>query len=453
MRYNGRMIAVVGAGLAGLACAVELRRFGHEVQVYEASDRVGGRCWTVRGAFPDGRYVERGAQLVDSSHTALLSLIAELGLEVRDLAEAQPSEAAPLLWCHGGPYSLEDAAADFAEIQPTVRADHLAVGPSPGHGRMTPRAQELDRLSVAEYLDRLTPGSRLNRLLRTAYTWELGADAEELSALYLVTLLGRNGPGEFELFGPGDARYAVCGGTDLITARLADLLPDRIHLGHALVALRRGAAGFTLVFDHGAAVREVRADRVVLALPFSVLRARVDLSGAGLSERKLRAVNELGMGSSSRTHLEFRGRPWLAAGCDGASVSDTGFQTCWDETLGDGGATSVLVNLRAGRAAGRGADDARTAAEEFLAEFDSLLPGVSAHWTGRATTWNWSRHPWSLGSYAYYRPGQFGDLAGTEAVPEDGCHFAGEHTSPHDSGMNGAVLSGRRAAREIVGAL
>src|SRR5262245_54581255 len=44
-------IVVVGAGLAGLTCAYRLRQAGHRATVYEASDRVGGRCWTLRGAF------------------------------------------------------------------------------------------------------------------------------------------------------------------------------------------------------------------------------------------------------------------------------------------------------------------------------------------------------------------------------------------------------------------
>ena len=54
-------IVVVGAGLAGLSAAYRLKRAGYTAQVYEASDRVGGRCWTLRGAFADGQIVEHGA--------------------------------------------------------------------------------------------------------------------------------------------------------------------------------------------------------------------------------------------------------------------------------------------------------------------------------------------------------------------------------------------------------
>ncbi|RKS08156.1 monoamine oxidase [Nocardiopsis sp. Huas11] len=446
------MIAIVGAGLAGLACAVELDRAGYEVTLYEASERVGGRCWTVRDAFPGGPPIERGAQLIDSTDTLLLRLVEQLGLEAVDLHTTQPAGTAPLLRIGGSPYPLDEAADEYTALDPIVRADHRAAGDRPGRGRMTPRAAELDRESVADYLDRTVPGTRLAAFLTTAYTWELGADAARLSALHLVGMLGRNPPGEFGLFGPADARYALRGGAGLIADRLAERLSGPVRLGHALVALRRGRnARTTLVFDTGSGRYETTPDRTVLTVPFSVLRAGVDLDRSGFGSAKMHAVRTLGMGTATRTHLEFDGRPWTGVGGNGAAVSDGGFEACWDETLADAGtpgAPAVLVNLRTGRTQ---ADGAPALARAFLDEFEHLVPGARAHWTGRAVSWDWSRHPWSLGTYAFYGPGQFGALAGIEAVPDGDCHFAGEHTSPYDSGMNGAISSGIRAAQEIMG--
>ena len=48
-------IAVIGAGLAGLTCAYRLQQAGYAATVYEASDRVGGRCWTIRDVLTRAR--------------------------------------------------------------------------------------------------------------------------------------------------------------------------------------------------------------------------------------------------------------------------------------------------------------------------------------------------------------------------------------------------------------
>src|SRR5262249_56833192 len=63
-------VAIIGAGLAGLACGDELRRHGVLATIYEASDRSGGRCFSLGGAFPGpvnfpGQVVERGGEFID----------------------------------------------------------------------------------------------------------------------------------------------------------------------------------------------------------------------------------------------------------------------------------------------------------------------------------------------------------------------------------------------------
>ena len=76
-------VVVVGAGLAGLACAQRLSRAGIDVVVYEASDAVGGR---VRTDLIDGFRCDRGFQLINPSYPVLGKVLdlAELDLRAFD---------------------------------------------------------------------------------------------------------------------------------------------------------------------------------------------------------------------------------------------------------------------------------------------------------------------------------------------------------------------------------
>ncbi|MFT4229681.1 MAG: FAD-dependent oxidoreductase, partial [Microbacterium sp.] len=73
-----RDVVVVGAGVAGLTAANDLKRAGLSVAVLEARDRVGGRLWT---DVIDGAMLEIGGQWVSPEQDALKETIAELGLE------------------------------------------------------------------------------------------------------------------------------------------------------------------------------------------------------------------------------------------------------------------------------------------------------------------------------------------------------------------------------------
>jgi monoamine oxidase len=81
-------IVIVGAGLAGLTCAYRLKQAGITAKVYEASERVGGRCWTIRDYFADKQIAEHGGELIDQGHTQIRQLAQSLGRKLDNLLSA-----------------------------------------------------------------------------------------------------------------------------------------------------------------------------------------------------------------------------------------------------------------------------------------------------------------------------------------------------------------------------
>jgi monoamine oxidase len=448
-------IVVVGAGLAGLTCAYRLKQAGYTADVYEASDRLGGRCWTLRGDFAQGQFAEHGGELIDQGHTQTRQLAQQLGLNLDNLLAAEVNGTEPFYYFDDQPYSFAQATDDLKTIWQQIHKDVSAASYPTLFNLSTERGRELDQMSILDWIQAFVPGgigSKLGQLLDVAYNIEYGAESSVQSSLNFLYLIGYTGPGQLRVFGKSNEKYRVRGGNDQIPARLADALQDQIRTGAALTSIRRNSDGtFRLSFSGASAVT---ADRVVLALPFSILRT-IDYSKAGFSQLKRTAIKELGMGTNSKLHLQFTNRHWNSLGCNGETYADTGYQNTWDVTRAQSGSAGILVDYTGGNiGASFGSGTPTERAAQFLAQLEPVLPGITAKWNGRATLDFWTTYPWTKGSYSYWKVGQYTKFAGAERLQEGACHFAGEHTSIDFQGyLNGAVETGERAATEVQSAL
>jgi monoamine oxidase len=448
-------IVVVGAGLAGLSAAYSLRKAGYAAEIHEASDRIGGRCWTIRGAFADGQIGEHGGELIDQGHTQIRNLAQELGLKLDNLLRAE-SGTELLGWFDGAPYTFEEMTDDLKAGWQKIHSDLTAASFPTTFEQSTARGRELDNMSIVEWIEETFEGgmsSRIGQLLDVAYNIEYGAESSAQSALNIVYLLGYRGQGQLRIFGESNEKYHVVGGNDQIPDRLAAALAGQITTGSELVAVRRNATGtFTLTFRQGSRTTTVTADKVVLALPFTILRSSVDLSKAGFEPLKLVAIREQGMGTNSKLHVQFSSRFWTPRGLNGETFADTGYQNTWEVTRAQPGTSGILVNYTGGNiGASFGSGSPASRAKQFLAQIEPVLPGATKAWNGRATIDYWPGNRWTKGSYSYWKVGQYQRFAGMEARRQGNCFFAGEHTSIDFQGyLNGAVETGQRAADEIL---
>ena len=448
-------IAIVGGGLAGLTTAYRLKQRGIIATVYEADTRLGGRCWTNRSSFANGQIAEHGGELIDQSHSSIRQLAQELGLTLDNVLSAEPNGSEPLYHFDGLAYSAAQVQQDLKAVWQPLKRDYVEAGYPTLYTSSTARGRALDATSIRAWIDQNVPGgssSKLGQLLDVAYCIEYGAETTEQSALNLIYLLGAVGQGQVRLFGPSNEKYKVRGGNDLIVQRLAAALKGQIVTGKALQRVSATGDAWTLAFDDRS---RIVADRVVLALPFSVLRERVSLSNSGFPATKMRAITELGMGQNAKLALQFRTRHWYTLGNSGDSYADTGYQATWEVTRAQPGTSGILVNYTGGSVTLQQSGRHPSAlAQEFLARAEPVFPGLTTEHTGVASFDDWPRNQRALGSYAFYRVGQYQRFAGAEREMVGSCHFAGEHTSQDSQGyLEGAVESGVRAAREVITAL
>lgn len=456
---NAPRIAVVGAGLAGLAAATALRRAGYFPEIFEASSRTGGRVFTDHQTFAaSGQRVERGGELIDTGHKRMRRLAKNLGLALDDLLAAEPQGTQALGYFNGSLYTFAQAEQDFAGLYQTLHRDVIDANYPTSYANFTPEGAALDQLSIDAWIASRVPGglgSQFGRLLSVAYDIEYGAPSSQQSALNLIYLLGFGAtPNNFSLFGESDERFRVRGGNEQIVQRLAAGLPGQTRLQHRLVAVATLSNGrIRLVFDTPGGVVDETWDRVVMTVPFAVLRNDVDLSQAALRPLKRTAIAQQGMGVNAKLHVQFSSRHWHQLGCNGETFGD-GFQNTWDETRAQAGACGILDNYLGSAGPSLAGQSPSSATGAFLAQIEPLLPGLAQRWTGVSSIDYWPGSPHQRGSYSYYKPGQYTTFAGVEREAEGRLHFAGEHTSIDFQGyMEGAVESGERAAREVLAAL
>jgi monoamine oxidase len=100
-------VGIVGAGLAGLACADTLAASGIAATVYDANTRAGGRCWSLRGFFP-GQVAERGGEFIDNLHKTMLHYASRFGLALEDVSK-EPGE---VFYYFGGQHVPEATVVD-----------------------------------------------------------------------------------------------------------------------------------------------------------------------------------------------------------------------------------------------------------------------------------------------------------------------------------------------------
>ena len=442
-RLASTRIVVVGAGLAGLTAAYRLQQAGYAAQVYEGSDRIGGRCWTGRGDFADGQIYEHGGELIDSNHIAIKQLAQELGLTLDNLFQAETKGTEQLGNFFGKPYTFAQMTDDLKTIWQQIHSDISAAGYPTHYNSYTARGQELDKMTLYQWIENYVPGghrSQLGAMLDVAYNIEYGAETTVQSSLNMLYLLGYAGPGQFRTFGKSNEKFHIRGGNDQIPTILAAKLGSQITTNMPLTTIKKNNDGtYSLTLGSSTVV----ADHVVLALPFTMLRD-VNFSKAGFNAVKTTAIKELGMGTNAKVTVQFTSRFWRDQGCTGETYSDRGYQNTWEASRAQSGKSGLLVwytGGTAGVAVGSGTPESQVAT--FLQQIEPVLPGATAQWNGKVTRDWWTGEPVDEGLVLLLEGGPVHEVLGRR---ERGQRHLPLRRRAHLAGLPG-LPAGRRRDR------
>jgi monoamine oxidase len=443
---TSRQVLVLGAGLGGLAAAYELKKAGYAVTVLEARSRPGGRVLTYRDPFADGLYAEMGAEYVDATDEFDHRFCKELGLKVMTaklydaiFVRGQRYKMAAFKQNKDKlPYAGTEGGRLFGQEAPYLKRV-LALIKDPE--TLPPEILKLDNLSVVELLAQEGAPEDIAALFTYAQATESTARPHEMSALHLVRSHRRS-------FSEDTDEGRILGGNDQLPKGLARALAGQILYNRPVRKIAHDGDGATVTFEEGGALRTLRAPRLVVALPFKILRD-IEVTPS-FSPAKTKCISTLAYGQVMKLAMQYRQRFWDEPGSLGQRVfTDTMLRRVYHFSIDQPGPRGILMSFTSGadaEALGRmsEADRLRTA----LQEATKIWPEAPRHFEGGAIKY-WNEDPWIRGSYSFEGVGQARDFLQIAAAPEGRVHFAGEHTSVHRASMNGALESGVRAAAEV----
>jgi monoamine oxidase len=436
-----KRVIVVGAGIAGLSCAWELKRRGHDVTVLEASNRTGGHVFTFRSGLSEGLYADAGAeQFTQPGYERYWGYVREFDLAYR----YYPRRERMLRWI-GGRLCTEEMLADpkvlggFGLNQREI--DYLATHPF----------WDLASLYYAPYVDRFADEYKpfdagLNALDAVSLTdlfrkdgasagalRFIGGGGSALHAVWHAAILKRRG---VPLWPP--KVFRLVGGNQTLTDTFAARLGDRVKLESPVTAIEQGATGVRVSYRERGETRRAEGDYLVSAI--SAIMLRTISATPAWSESKAHAVRTVPYYFDSRVILETRTKFWTRDRVSpNMEIGDDALQHVWSTCDEVATPRGLLV----GTATGAGSPEAA------LASYRKHYTGASED-IDKAQVHVWLQNRWaSACETTSYPVGQLSKLWPALIEPEGRIHFAGAYADNLNWGMEAATRSAHRVAEAI----
>jgi monoamine oxidase len=454
-------VAVVGAGLAGLAAAREVVRRGRSAFVLEARDRVGGR--TLNHPLGGGKVIEIGGQWVGPTQDRILALAGELGV-----GTFKTFNDGDYIYYRNGtktPYTADTPLLGAVPPDPTGAPEAgAALSLLDSMANSVPREAPWDAAQAAEWdgqtfetwklANTHTDSGRFLLDLGIEAVW--AAEPRDVSLLHVLFYIASAGnestPGTFERLintagGAQESRFV--GGSQLVSLRMADQLGGRLKLHTPVRRIIQDRSSVRVESDHVS----VLAKQAIVAMA-PALTARIDYLPQVTALRD-QLTQRFPHGNAIKCEAIYDRPFWRDQGLAGQVTSDAEpVRVTFDNSPPDG-TPGVMLGFIEGELARqwaqRRAHERRAA---VLGNFATYFGDQALNPRGYVEM-NWADELWTRGCYVGFTPpGVLLNYGPFIRQPHGRVHWAGTETSPIWNGyMDGAVRSGQRAAADALAAL
>jgi monoamine oxidase len=468
---KGIKVAILGAGIAGMVAAYEMRKAGFDCTVLEARDRPGGRNWTVRRgtkveftdgtsqtcAYDEGLYLNAGPGRIPSIHQTILGYCREL--EVPMEVEVNTSRGTLLqseAAFAGRPVEQREVINDTRGHVSELLAKAIRQGALDGDMRAEDRERILAFLRSYGDLgsDYVYSGSSRAGLKRMPGAGDIDEELREPLPMHaLLDAAFWRGILQEETFDMQATMFQPVGGMDRIPYAFARKLGKVVKYGCPVKELRKTANGVRIVYSERGAMRSLEASYCICTLPMMTLKAIQH----DLSPRVVSAMNQMSAASGYKIAWESRrfweqedniygGISWLSSGP--ISLETSALANVWYPSGGMLSEKGVLIagyGTETGAFARLPSTEAKFAASRAAVE--KLHPGRGGE-LAKPVYVAWSRIPFSLGSWfsgAGYYDGPYKEFI----EPDDRIYFAGDWCSHVNTWQEGAALAAQRAVQMI----
>jgi monoamine oxidase len=329
---KGASVVILGAGLAGMTAAFELKRAGYKVQVLEYNNRPGGRNWTIRGgdvytelggatqrcAFDAGLYFNPGPWRIPYHHHAILDYCRRFGVALEPFIQLNHNAYLHSAKAFGGkPQRIREVRADFDGGASELLAKAVRKGALDEAVSQEDQEILLEALRELGGLDkdfryRAGDDSAAYRGYAKDPGGGLGAapvDGEPMGINDILTSRLWRGLGTFLYYDFQTTMFQPVGGMGRIGEAFARQLTDVIRYGAKVTGVRQDEAGVRVHFEDlasGGAPQDAKADWCVCTLPLSILsQLPIDASAPMKA-----AIDAVPYAAAVKVGLQFKRRFW-----------------------------------------------------------------------------------------------------------------------------------------------